>query len=160
VTKLPKKGGFVTRRTEGRKAGDENECSGRRGCMKNILTLVRKSLLWIVLLPYAIFGLGAASNQLVLIANHDKFPVMVNLVKQTAYQDASGNLPDGMIDEVHCIMTKDTRLNFLADVFDMHDSIYSVGDGLLVAGESTKGYAFLVWAALLLYKEKQRLSQK
>ena len=40
-----------------------------------------------------------------------------------------------MIDEVHCVMTSKTHLNFLADIFDMHDAIYSIGDFLLMLGE-------------------------
>jgi hypothetical protein len=42
---------------------------------------LRKATLGIALLPTALFGLGAGSNQLVLFANHDKFPVMVNEMK-------------------------------------------------------------------------------
>src|ERR1700675_4283495 len=45
---------------------------------KPMMHFLRKTSLWILLLPAALGGIGAASNQLVLIANHDRFPVMIN----------------------------------------------------------------------------------
>ena len=46
-------------------------------------------------------------------------------------------LPDGtlMTDETHCVMTSKTHLNWLADVFDFHQEIESVGDLLLGVGD-------------------------
>jgi len=105
-------------------------------------------MLWLVLLPYVFTGAGVASNQLVLIANHGKFPVMMNprLIAQLP-PDA-----DGMIDEIHCVMTHATRLNFLADVFFMRGKgVYSVGDALLLAGVSLSVCKF-VWFGLILYR--------
>ena len=46
---------------------------------------LRKTALWIVALPLLCFILGAASNQAVPIANHDKFPVMWNDYKINKY---------------------------------------------------------------------------
>jgi hypothetical protein len=140
--------------------------------MNKFLRAFRSSLLWVVLAPYAVFGLGAASNQLVLIANHDKFPVMVNPVKldemrpQKAnalakiIEDIFGVKPkvapavanDDMLDDVHCIMTDQTHLNFLADVFDMHDAIYSVGDFILMLGDWLAGFCPFVFIALVFKK--------
>jgi hypothetical protein len=93
--------------------------------------LLRVTLLWIVVAPYAFIYIGAASNQLVLIANHDKFPVMLN-AKMT---DAAKPDSYGLIDNEHCVMTHDTHLNFLADIFDLHDGWYSIGDGFIELGE-------------------------
>lgn len=152
-----------------------------------MLNFLRKTALWILLLPVAIGGLGAASNQLVLIANHDKFPVMVNsfvekrlsLKQFIAYQKAVEIYEDdkekpksreaaaeraatikiihetGMIDETHCIMTPETHLNFLADVFDFHDGTYSVGDGLLYLGEWMWSPGLLLWGFIMVDKVRK-----
>ena len=134
--------------------------------MKKVLKLMRTSCLYILLLPYAIFGLGAASNQAVLISNHDKFPVMLNARKLNKIMSQSTEdklltmlgipkkvLPapdsDGMIDDVHCQMTKNTHLNALADVFDL-GSIYSIGDFALYTGEWLMGWTPFVWATTLI----------
>ena len=107
-----------------------------------MFNFLRKTALWIVLIPWAIFGVGFASNQLVLIANHDTFPVEANTIKErilvakatVKYQDMAQelsmdpDLPAGMIDDTHCLMTSKTHLNFLADVFDRGNGIYSIGD--------------------------------
>jgi hypothetical protein len=121
---------------------------------------LRKTALWIVLTPLAITYLGAGLNQLVLNANHDKFPVEVNTVKEkifvakataewkdeAAELGIDGTLPAGMIDDTHCIMTKDTHLNWLADVFDLRgDGIYSIGDGLITIGVWLQGFMWYVW---------------
>ena len=139
------------------------------------------SLLWILLAPFAVQGIGAASNQAVLIANHDKFPVMVNPVKLEELRPLKHGGEDtvadivaaltgtkkpeykpsplvtiadeaGMLDEIHCIMTSETHLNALADVFDMHDAIYSVGDFVLMLGEWMQGFCPFVFIALVFHK--------
>ena len=43
-------------------------------------------------------------------------------------------------------MTKDTHLNYLADIFDLHDGIYSIGDFLLMLGGWLMTFAPFVWA--------------
>ena len=139
-----------------------------------LLQFLRKTALWIVLAPLAVTYTGAGLNQLVLLANHDTFPVEVNTLKEKIFvakatlewkqqmeeaQEAGvdiGPLPAGMIDDVHCIMTKQTHLNFLADVFDMHDGIYSVGDGLIYLGEWFFGFAPFIW----VFESIRRLSAK
>lgn len=104
--------------------------------------MLRVTALWVILLPVCVSFLGAASNQAVLIANHDKFPVMVNGTKLAVF---GGSTPDGMMDDTHCVMTKYTRLNLLADVFDFRDSIKSVGDLLIEFGGWLWGFAPFVW---------------
>jgi hypothetical protein len=128
------------------------------------------TFLWVLFLPYALIGVGAASNQVVLIANHDKFPVMLNHKKLiemtqptvTLVEILEGKEPkeqpkadavadeDGMIDDIHCVMTDKTHLNALADVFDMHDSIYSIGDFVLMIGEWMGTFTPFVWGALAI----------
>lgn len=124
-----------------------------------MLKFLRKTALWIVLAPLALIYLGAASNQLVLSANHDTFPVEVNTFKQellaykmqkewkeaTAEAGVDLPLPDGMIDDTHCVMTSQTHLNFLADIFDLKDGIYSVGDGGIILGSWLMFFAPFIW---------------
>ena len=128
--------------------------------VKTMLTFLRKTALWMLAVPLALSLMGAASNQLVLVVNHDKFPVEVNTLKEevmvykmesdwkaaTAEAGIDLPLPEGMIDDVHCVMTKDTHLNYLADIFDLHDGIYSIGDFGLMLGEWLMTFAPFVWA--------------
>ena len=120
-----------------------------------MLKFLRKTSLYILAVPVMLFMLGAASNQAVLWANHDKFPVMVNTLKervmvaqaQANYKELAAKaginptLPAGMIDGTHCVMTDKTHLNWLADVFDMKTAIYSIGDFSLMLGEWLFGFA-------------------
>jgi hypothetical protein len=126
---------------------------------------LRKTALWIIAVPLLCFFLGAASNQAVLVANHDKFPVMwndakVNLYRLEATQAAeAGNedaqialalLEHGYLDDTHCLMTKRTRLNALADWIDLKSATYSPGDLLVELGETGMEYAPFIWAALVI----------
>lgn len=121
---------------------------------------LRTTSLWVLLLPVASTFAGVASNQSVLIVNGDKFPVLLNDKKAAVYINASKakeNSPDDwkmpaivenatvMLDNEHCLMTKDTHLNFLADVFDFKTGIYSVGDGLLELGDWLFGFCPFVF---------------
>jgi hypothetical protein len=145
-----------------------------------MLGFLRKTALWIVLTPIAITYTGAGLNQLVLNANHDTFPVEMNDAKVNLYamelQEASEATTDkgkptdkakeaqkalellehGYLDDTHVIMTSDTHLNFLADVFDFKDAIYSVGDGILYLGEWLTTFAVFIW----LFEVIRRLSAK
>lgn len=104
-------------------------------------TKFRRLKLWIVAIPLLLILLGVASNQAVIIANHDKFPVMFNGLNGSGI--AIGQLlPD---DPIHCMMGPSTHLNFLADIFDFHDGLYSIGDGLLYTGLWLWKYAPAVW---------------
>ena len=133
-----------------------------------MLKFLRKTFLWVVLAPLAITYLGVISNQVVLYANHDTFPVSINPVNLQKFTGGSVRktsagpyiadggvtifLPDGteMMDPVHCVMTKKTHLNWLADVFDFHQEIESIGDLLINVGEWANGFAVYVWGALVL----------
>ena len=135
------------------------------------VSFFRVTFLWILLLPVAFIFVGAASNQVVLIANHDKFPVMLNATKLNKFLVRSSEtdesqhktvqhfgyfsaVSDGMIDDVHCVMTSETHLNFLADIFDL-GSIYSIGDGLLELGEWLGGFCQFVWLAIVILKLRE-----
>jgi len=128
--------------------------------MRTFWAFVRASFLWPLLLPFALYFGGAASNQAVLIANHDKFPVMVNSQRLASFEQNSGKLVDGMIDDVHCVMTDQTHLNALADIFDFKDAgIYSIGDLMIMSGASSEQSCIFLWIVLALYREKQRLAR-
>jgi uncharacterized protein DUF5317 len=127
---------------------------------------VLTTYLWVLLLPLGCTFVGAASNQIVLIANHDTFPVMMNasdLKKFTAEVHAAqeneeidpSTIPDidnGMLDNSHCIMTPYTHLNFLADIFDFKTAYFSVGDGLLEVGDWLWSFCPFVWLVLVVRK--------
>ena len=132
-----------------------------------MISFLRKTALWILLAPCLIWGAGFASNQLVLNANHDTFPVEVNTVKervfvakaQAKYKELVEELgidpalPAGMIDDTHCIMTSKTHLNLLADIFDLRgDGIYSIGDFMLMLGEWLWSFAPIVWCVTVVQK--------
>ena len=132
-------------------------------CRSHMFKFLRKTSLYLLVAPWAILGLGCLSNQVVLKANHDKFPVMWNSYKKAQYdlmlhqalakaQDVKGDDVDsevvtqiefdiyafenaGMLDDTHCVMTDETHFNFLADWIDLKTATYSIGDGLIELGE-------------------------
>lgn len=142
--------------------------------MKSVRRFLCSSFFWVLLAPWLIAGAGAASNQAVLIANGDKFPVMINAYHleemQAPKENPFGSLitrilgePNpavsvnplvtyGMLDEVHCVMTSKTHLNFLADIFDLRDAIYSIGDFGLMLGEWLQTFCPFVFLALVFQK--------
>jgi|SRR5580765_6348117 len=114
--------------------------------MRRAFRFVKATLIWILAVPYMIWQLGNLSNQAVLIANHGKFPVMINETQATEY-------PTGMLDSYHCLMTKDTHLNALGDIFEIVDNEHSsVGDVFLDLGNDLQPYTQLVWLCLFLAK--------
>ena len=124
-----------------------------------MFNFLRKTSLYILAVPVLFTLLGAASNQVVLIANHDTFPVMVNdkkLAEMTGPREQKAinfNKPQPafeiedavMLDEVHCAMTSKTHLNALADIFDRKDAIYSIGDFMLMLGEWLGSFTFAIF---------------
>jgi hypothetical protein len=115
---------------------------------------LRNTALWILLLPYAATFAGIASNQLVLNANDDTFPVRINLVKLHKWADDGVAMSDGRVylDETHVVMSNKTHLNWLADVFDFHQDIESVGDLLLDLGGWLSTFCPFVWMAFTVDK--------
>ena len=130
---------------------------------------LRKTSLYILAIPVLLVGLGAASNQVVLQANNDRFPVLINETKVREFNSEKVELgpmsitvvkpanvdSDGvvMIDDIHCVMTSKTHLNFLADVFDL-GNIYSIGDFLLMLGEWLMAFAPFVFVFDVVRKLK------
>ncbi len=51
-----------------------------------MFSFLRRTSLYILAIPALVFGLGLLSNQAVLVANHDKFPVMYNDYKVNEYR--------------------------------------------------------------------------
>lgn len=115
--------------------------------------MFRKLLIASFTLPYGLSYLGAALNQLVIIANHGKFPVMINPAFDSLLRgpDGPGILADGMIDEVHCVMSASTHLNYLADIFNFHHGILSIGDLLIDAGNNIEPYCLGFFLCLVLF---------
>lgn len=107
----------------------------------------RLTRLYIIVIPLLIIVFGAALNQCVLIANYDTFPVMENGVKAAA--DKVDKY--GFIDDTHVLMTKQTHLNWLGDIFDFHAAIVSIGDLIGYSGYWLWDYAPFVWGVMLLY---------
>jgi hypothetical protein len=152
-----------------------------------MINLVKRVPYWqLIAIPLLLFFAGVTSNQLVLIANHDRFPVMVNSAKLAKFVEdkndadekaaagkhpdkhgivynskissdtvkAAGRRdlgPDGMIDDVHCVMVPSSHLKALSDIFDL-GSIYSVGDFLLMLSEWLGSFTPIMWLALVLRK--------
>jgi len=133
-----------------------------------MLKFLRKTYLYILAIPILLIVLGVASNQAVLIANNDTFPVNINPVKLYKWTDG-GKLvvlvpripeiaPDGavMIDSMHCVMTDKTHLNFLGDIFDFHSEIESIGDLSTDLGEWMWVYAPFVWGFAVVKKLNEK----
>lgn len=100
--------------------------------------------LYIVAIPTLCIVFGAGLNQIVLIANHDKFPVMVNHDKTVTEDSPEGLNPGDMMDHDHVVMSDTDHFRFLSDIFDL-GSIYSVGDGFIELGEYLSSFAWFVW---------------
>ena len=119
---------------------------------------LRKTYLWILALPLALTLMGATSNQVVLYANHDTFPVSINAAKSAQLtENDSVTLKDGtvMLDDTHCIASDKTHLNLLADVLDFRTEYVSVGDLSLELGDWLWGFAPFVWGLAVVRKLNQ-----
>lgn len=124
----------------------------------------------IIAIPFLLIAAGTSSNQAVLIANHGKFPVMVNPVQQKEFQQKeqediqigpfrvempkSPAVTDSeyLGDDVHTVMGNNSRLKILADIINTHDGVMSVGDVFIMAGTWLWGFAPIVWLTLVLKK--------
>lgn len=90
-------------------------------------------------------------NELVMAANGGKFPVLTNDELATEF----GLTKDSAVKaEKHVRMTEDTHLNWMGDFIvvgsGLHMQIFSIGDILLLIGDKTRPYGFVVWAALAI----------
>lgn len=113
--------------------------------------LVRVTLLWVILLPLGLGFTGAASNQIVMIANHGKFPVMLN--RTTAGKSDIDQF--GLLDDQHCVMSADTHLNLMGDIFNFgRQGIESIGDLLIDLGDYIWQFCLYGWLVLVVRKLK------
>lgn len=111
--------------------------------------MLARTLLWIPLIPTAVFSLGILCNQATEIANGGKFPVMANSVKAREFDVQK----DGMMDDTHVLMDKGSHLKALADIIDLDPyGTFSIGDGFLYAAAYTWDYFLVAWLALILKK--------
>lgn len=122
--------------------------------------------LWLLVLPLLLIFLGATSNQVVIYANHGKFPVMVSSrqkwdfqQKATADSDAPQLPDDGMLDDTHSIMIPSDHLKFLADWINLGDGIYSPGDMILLLGAFLWSFCSVAWLVLVV-KERWEAGER
>jgi hypothetical protein len=101
------------------------------------------TMLWIIIVPQGLIQLGGGMNQLVILANHDMFPVLINPAK------AAHTLPNGIDSDGHILMSKDTHLNVLGDIFDFHDKWSSLGDLTIELGTWMSTWAPFMWVVLV-----------
>jgi hypothetical protein len=93
--------------------------------------------------PWLALGLGFLSNALVMAANGGQMPVLM--------PPGFGGIPAD--DWIHCVMTAQTHLKFLADWIVIRDmGIASPGDFLEWAYELSVTPLFVAWGALTLKK--------
>ena len=138
------------------------------------MKLLRKFPYWYLwAVPFLFIFLGIASNQSVLIANHGKFPVMLNEFQVAHFCSAGLNGEDAglkfsifdssvdfsscerggqFLDEVHSIMGKNSHLKAMSDIFNLSDGIYSIGDFSLMAGFWMLTFTPFVWLVLTIRK--------
>jgi len=131
------------------------------------MKILQKLPYWYLLVvPILLFCLGVASNQAVLIANHGKFPVMLNAIQYERHCSLQGLEPDDialmpadacakggqMIDPAHSVMGPNSNLKLLSDIFPIGRNIYSLGDGLLYLGDWLLSFTPYMWLALVIRK--------
>lgn len=130
--------------------------------MKNFL---RKFPYWyLVAIPVLTFCLGVASNQVVLVANHGKFPVMINEVTQEKFCTPSPDINPASIprnacekggqfmDETHSVMGENSHLKVLSDIFPLGKQVYSIGDGFIFLGDWMLSFGPAMWLGLTIRK--------
>ncbi|NLK38725.1 MAG: DUF5317 domain-containing protein [Clostridiales bacterium] len=86
--------------------------------------------------------LGTALNRIVISANGGFMPVYPTLSKITGYYK-EGMLEQGL-DNLHIMLTSETKLNILADYIDVGWSIMSIGDLLIHSFTSIIIYSAVV----------------
>lgn len=121
---------------------------------------MRIPYLWLPVLPYAIWGIGALLNVLVVSVNGGMMPVVVPNY-QWIEQATSGAplLPGMIIDVKHVVMQHSDHLKFLADWIQIPGlGTASIGDGFLAVGDAIQSYCIGAWLALLWKKHDTRTS--
>lgn len=132
-----------------------------------MLKNIKKFRLWVLALPFLIFGLGVFSNVLVISVNHGMMPVMV----PTAYMSKVCNTqspfdqlfetrpiaqvtcaPGTVMDDAHVVYDPDhTNLVILTDwIIIPHDGAYSPGDIALALGNWLTFPCLFAWLGVAL----------
>lgn len=123
---------------------------------------LRKMLLWVLLFPFIVDYTGAALNQIVMIANDGSMPVLLSPSELDAWLASPDNtiIENGMMDMRHSVMTRSSRLTFLADIINFKQAgIWSVGDLLIAVGENMEQAAPYVMFAVLWFKREENICQ-
>lgn len=119
---------------------------------------------YLIAIPLLMFSMGVASNQLVLVANHGKFPVMINEVTQEEMCTADVDIdPDSIpsnacdkggqfLDGTHSIMGPNSHLKILSDIFPLGGAVFSIGDAFIFLGEWLLSFTPAMWLALTIRK--------
>jgi hypothetical protein len=115
-----------------------------------MLRMLRVTMLWVLLLPYLLLYTGASFNQVAIISNGDCMPVLINPVKLREWR--APGMPEGMIDNRHCVMNSATHFKLLSDIIDLKGLIASVGDLLIWLSMLLMPFTPYVWGALIVYK--------
>lgn len=118
-----------------------------------MLSFLRKTYLYVLAIPVLLIVLGAASNQAVLIANHGKFPVMLNAQKVAANDLKPGDVIDR---RGHSVMAPEDHLKPLADIFNVGDGVESVGDFAIDLGGWTWQFAPYLWGFAVIKKLNEK----
>ena len=130
---------------------------------------------YLLAVPVLALCLGHISNQAVMLANHEAFPVMVNAKDEKLIHDrqvqerlaeifvaiSAGSqgpfvdprIPqalDNYIDRQHVVMDGSSHLKLLADWIDWGEGVYSPGDVLILTGLYTLPSGLFGWIVLLL----------
>jgi len=124
--------------------------------------------LYLLAIPLLLILLGTASNQAVLIANHGKFPVMLNEAQYSHFcsapedEEMKFSVTDSsispmscteggqFIDDVHSVMGKNSHLKALSDIFNLKVAIYSIGDFLLMLGYWLLSFSWISYITLVV----------
>lgn len=103
--------------------------------------------------PTISYGIGFASNVIVMASNHGQMPVLVpggcsDEVKEVF---ASEREREGI--QIHSCMTKETRLKILADwIVIRHKGVVSIGDVFEWLGDATLTPSLIIFATLVFKK--------
>lgn len=137
----------------------------------------------VVAVPLAAFWLGLGLNQIVLVANGGKFPVMASPRMQAKLRADAENketfdIRDSVVrpgsedeqgqfyDNIHSQMGPNSRAKFLADWITLNGGsyppfdnlvggIYSPGDFLILAAASCWPFVIPAWALLMVKRANQ-----
>ncbi len=130
------------------------------------MKVLRKFPYWyLIVVPILLICLGVMSNQAVLVANHGKFPVMLNpswmarVCAPISPDDEDYDLVPAvscrkggeMIDKTHSVMEPNSHLKALSDIFPL-GSIYSIGDAFIELGLWLYSSTPFMWLALTIRK--------